>query len=139
MKDLLKDRPSKIVYIKADARAKYESVEDVVDNLRAGGVDHLGLLTEHDRTSKAPRPLDKRNRQVVDRFQTVHQRRNLLWQWQLAGPAASTVQYQHDADDRYSARAADYLHGDFAGIAARAGCSGAATATAESQPPSDNR
>jgi biopolymer transport protein ExbD len=27
-------------------RAKYELVEDVVDNLRAAGVDQLGLLTE---------------------------------------------------------------------------------------------
>jgi biopolymer transport protein ExbD/biopolymer transport protein TolR len=46
VKDLLADRPSKIVYLRADARSKYEKVEDVVDNLRAGGVDDLGLLTE---------------------------------------------------------------------------------------------
>ena len=36
----------KTVYVKADMRAKYEKVEDVVDNLRAAGVDQLGLLTE---------------------------------------------------------------------------------------------
>jgi biopolymer transport protein ExbD len=46
VKDLLSGRPSKLCYIKADARAKYSMVEDVVDNLRAGGVDELGLLTE---------------------------------------------------------------------------------------------
>jgi biopolymer transport protein ExbD/biopolymer transport protein TolR len=46
VKDLLSNRPSKLVYIKADARSKYQTVEDVVDNLRAGGVDELGLLTE---------------------------------------------------------------------------------------------
>ncbi len=46
VKDLLADKPNKIVYIRADARAKYETVEDVVDNLRAGGVDDVGLLTE---------------------------------------------------------------------------------------------
>jgi biopolymer transport protein ExbD/biopolymer transport protein TolR len=46
VKDLLADRPNKIVYIRADGRAKYETVEDVVDNLRAGGVDDVGLLTE---------------------------------------------------------------------------------------------
>jgi biopolymer transport protein ExbD/biopolymer transport protein TolR len=46
VKDLLADRPVKIVYIRADGRAKYERVEDVVDNLRAGGVDDVGLLTE---------------------------------------------------------------------------------------------
>ena len=46
VKDLLADRPSKMVYIRADSRSKYERVEDVVDNLRAGGVDDVGLLTE---------------------------------------------------------------------------------------------
>ncbi len=46
MKDLLTNKLDKTVYIKADARAKYEAVEDVVDNLRAAGVDQLGLLTE---------------------------------------------------------------------------------------------
>jgi biopolymer transport protein ExbD/biopolymer transport protein TolR len=46
VKDLLSDRPSKLVYIRADARSKYETVEDVVDNLRAGGVDDVGLITE---------------------------------------------------------------------------------------------
>jgi biopolymer transport protein ExbD len=46
VKDLLQNRPSKMVYINADGRAKYEKVEDVVDNLRAGSVDEVGLLTE---------------------------------------------------------------------------------------------
>ncbi len=46
VKDLLKDRPNKMVYLKADARANYGRVEDVVDNLRAGGVDQLGLLAD---------------------------------------------------------------------------------------------
>ena len=46
VKDLLTNKLDKTVYIKADMRAKYELVEDVVDNLRAAGVDSLGLLTE---------------------------------------------------------------------------------------------
>jgi len=46
VKDLLVNRLNKTVYIKADSRARYEKVEDVVDNLRAGGVDQLGLITE---------------------------------------------------------------------------------------------
>jgi biopolymer transport protein ExbD len=46
VKDLLQGRPSKMVYINADARAKYSKVEEVVDNLRAGTVDEVGLLTE---------------------------------------------------------------------------------------------
>lgn len=46
VKDLLTNRMNKTVYIKSDARARYEKVTEVVDNLRAGGVDQLGLLTE---------------------------------------------------------------------------------------------
>ena len=46
VKDLLQNKTDKTVYIKADARARYEKVEDVVDNLRAAGVDQIGLLTE---------------------------------------------------------------------------------------------
>ena len=56
VKDLLSDKPSKIVYIRADARAKYERVEDVVDNLRSVGVDDVGLLTEQLLTDKPKRP-----------------------------------------------------------------------------------
>jgi biopolymer transport protein ExbD/biopolymer transport protein TolR len=44
--DLLTGRLDKTVYIKADARAKYQVVTDVVDYLRGAGVDELGLLTE---------------------------------------------------------------------------------------------
>jgi biopolymer transport protein ExbD len=47
VKDLQTVRTSdKTVYIKADARARFESVTDVVDTLRTAGVDQLGLLTE---------------------------------------------------------------------------------------------
>ena len=46
VKDLLTNKLDKTVYIKSDARARYERVVDVVDNLRAAGVDQLGLLTE---------------------------------------------------------------------------------------------
>ena len=46
VKDLLTNRLSKMVFVRADSRAKYEKVVDVVDNLRAAGVDQLGLLTD---------------------------------------------------------------------------------------------
>jgi len=46
VKDLLTNKLDKTVYIKSDARARYEKVEDVIDNLRTAGVDQLGLLTE---------------------------------------------------------------------------------------------
>jgi biopolymer transport protein ExbD/biopolymer transport protein TolR len=54
VKDLLTNRLDKTVYIKADMRAKYELVEDVVDNLRAAGVDQLGLLTDQIAPTNAP-------------------------------------------------------------------------------------
>jgi biopolymer transport protein ExbD/biopolymer transport protein TolR len=46
VKDLLASRLDKTVFIRADQRARYEKVVDVVDNLRAAGVDNVGLLTE---------------------------------------------------------------------------------------------
>jgi len=46
VKDLLTNRVDKEVFLRADARARYEKVVEVVNNLRASGVDQLGLLTE---------------------------------------------------------------------------------------------
>ncbi|HZS55093.1 MAG TPA: biopolymer transporter ExbD [Bryobacteraceae bacterium] len=47
VKDLQAARTGdKTVYIKADARARFASVTDVIDTLRTDGVDQLGLLTE---------------------------------------------------------------------------------------------
>lgn len=46
VKDLLTNRLDKTVYLRADARSRFEKVVEVVDNLRAAGVDQLGLLTE---------------------------------------------------------------------------------------------
>ena len=55
VKDLLLNRLDKTVFVKADQRARYEKVVEVVDNLRAAGVDQLGLLTEQiqERTTPA--------------------------------------------------------------------------------------
>lgn len=44
--DLLADRLDKTVYVKSDYRAVYGNVTDVVDSVRAAGVDRIGLLTE---------------------------------------------------------------------------------------------
>jgi biopolymer transport protein ExbD len=46
VKDLLGTKLDKTVYIRSDARASYKTVVEVVDNLRAAGVDQVGLLTE---------------------------------------------------------------------------------------------
>jgi len=46
VKDLLTNKLDKTVYVRSDARARYEKVVEVVDNLRSAGVESLGLLTE---------------------------------------------------------------------------------------------
>lgn len=46
VKDLLTNKLDKMVYLKCDSRSKYDKVVEVVDNLRAAGVDNIGLLTE---------------------------------------------------------------------------------------------
>jgi biopolymer transport protein TolR len=55
VKDKLASRQDKRVFIRADARARYGAVVDVVDNVRSAGVDQVGLLTEQ-RKSMAPPP-----------------------------------------------------------------------------------
>jgi len=55
IKDRIANRTDKRVYVKADARAKFGSVVEVVDDVRAAGVDDLGLLTdERKQTPNAP-------------------------------------------------------------------------------------
>jgi len=56
VKDLLTNRVDKTVFVKSDARARYEKVVDVVDNLRAAGVDNVGLLTEQIQDNRATKP-----------------------------------------------------------------------------------
>jgi biopolymer transport protein ExbD len=57
VKDMLTNRLDKMCYVRADSRARYEKVVDVVNNLRAAGVDQLGLLTEQlQQKGKAPAP-----------------------------------------------------------------------------------
>lgn len=53
VRDLLTGRLNKTVYVKCDSRSRYEVVVEVVDNLRAAGVDNIGLLTELDAKAKA--------------------------------------------------------------------------------------
>ncbi len=50
--DLLADRLDKTCYVKADSRALYSAVVEVVDNLRTAGVDQIGMITEADTNAK---------------------------------------------------------------------------------------
>ena len=44
--DIVSNKLDKTVYVKSDARARYERVVEVVNVLRSAGVDQVGLLTE---------------------------------------------------------------------------------------------
>jgi biopolymer transport protein ExbD len=46
VKDRIADKLDKTVYLRADKNAKFKAVAEVVDNIRAAGVDSLGLETE---------------------------------------------------------------------------------------------
>ena len=82
VKDRLANKVDKRIFIKADARAKYGNVVDVVDNVRAAGVDDVGLLTEQTQTSH--------QETVGNRcYHGLAPSRGIyLCQWQLEGPVA---------------------------------------------------
>ena len=56
VKELQTNRSDKTVYIKADARARFEVMENVIDSLRTVGVDQLGLLTEQIQSDRRNQP-----------------------------------------------------------------------------------
>ena len=58
VKDKLANRQNKEVFIRADARAPYGAVTEVVDNVRSAGVDQVGLLTEQRKQGVPPPPPD---------------------------------------------------------------------------------
>ncbi len=55
--DQVSSRINKTVYLKCDARSKYERVVEVVNLIRASGCDQLGLLTEKDDPSAVGVPV----------------------------------------------------------------------------------
>jgi len=57
VKDQIANRIDKTVFVRSDARAKYGEVVKAVDEVRAAGVDNLGLLTEkNQKKGEAPAP-----------------------------------------------------------------------------------
>ncbi len=109
VKDRLANKVDKRIFIKADARAKYGNVVDVVDNVRAAGVDDVGLLTEQ--TTDHHRQETVGNRcyrwwHPVEGFIYVNGswrvRRRLLGR------------YQRNPNDRRVAGVAYHLYGDHA-------------------------
>src|SRR5579872_2739555 len=54
VKDRLANKQDKRVYVKADMRTRFGEFVQVVDGVRAAGVDDLGLLTDQKKTSTPP-------------------------------------------------------------------------------------
>ena len=46
IKEILENQSDKIVIIKADVEAPYSAVMDTMDELRASGIEDMGLITE---------------------------------------------------------------------------------------------
>jgi len=46
VRDKLADTPGKTIFVRADARAQYRTVEDAIDAVRTAGVDQVGLLVQ---------------------------------------------------------------------------------------------
>jgi biopolymer transport protein ExbD len=61
VRDRISNKMDKTVFIKSDGRAKYGVVVKAVDEIRAAGVDNVGLLTdklEQGRRAAPPPPAD---------------------------------------------------------------------------------
>ena len=56
VKDAIASRLDKTVFVRSDARAKFGQVKAAVDEIRAAGVDNIGLLTERVQRKEAPSP-----------------------------------------------------------------------------------
>ena len=52
IKEILEDKSDKIVIIKADEETPYSAVMDTMDQLRASGIEDVGLITETRRKLK---------------------------------------------------------------------------------------
>jgi biopolymer transport protein ExbD len=52
IRDKLADKTDKTIYLRADARAKYRDVEDVIDAMRSVGAEEFGLLTQRKEDSQ---------------------------------------------------------------------------------------
>src|ERR1700694_2320583 len=58
VRDRISNKLDKTVFVKSDGRAKYGDLVKVVDEIRAAGVDNVGLITERaeQTTRRAPPP-----------------------------------------------------------------------------------
>jgi len=57
VRDRISGKLDKTVFVKSDRRAKYGSVVKVVDEIRAAGVDNVGLLTDKAEQARQAPPI----------------------------------------------------------------------------------
>src|SRR5262245_30100616 len=55
IEEVLENKKDRVVIIKADVDVEYSSVMDAMDQLRASGIEDMGLITDPRRTSEAGR------------------------------------------------------------------------------------
>jgi biopolymer transport protein ExbD/biopolymer transport protein TolR len=46
VRDKMADKPGKMIFVRADARAQFLAVENAIDAVRTAGVEDVGLLTQ---------------------------------------------------------------------------------------------
>ena len=56
VRDRISNKLDKTVFVKSDGRAKYGTVVKVVDEIRAAGVDNVGLLTDKSEQNRRTAP-----------------------------------------------------------------------------------
>jgi len=54
IEELMKGRKDKVVFFQADNDLPYQTVVDVMDRMRGGGVDKIGLITDENLNVTAP-------------------------------------------------------------------------------------
>jgi biopolymer transport protein TolR len=54
--DMLQNKTEKQIFMRADARSQYGTVMDAIDDVRAAGVDQVGLLTDRRQDQTTPPP-----------------------------------------------------------------------------------
>jgi len=101
IKDKLANRTDKTVFLKADARAKFGWVVVVVDDVRAAGVDQLGLLTEQknpDRLRRRqPPPRQRAGNSRVAQYSSSQYRRSSMSM--AVGPKGPKREHERHAAD----------------------------------------
>jgi biopolymer transport protein ExbD len=54
IEEILESKADKIVIIKADEDVEYSAVMNTMDELRASGIEDMGLITDPKRTASSP-------------------------------------------------------------------------------------